>query len=222
MSGLTSLARFRPTRGQSLAAALLLNAQLFAVLVYLSLAGTTPTEFLPYVYPFVWLDVALWGVLVAPRPDAPRRRTLLAAGVGVAYFLLLGVVGGLFSLSGSGTGFRIAWLPPGWGPAVLYEGAALSVSLVPYKTLGYAALAYLVAVTLLDTARGALSGVMGLFACVSCTLPVLATLVSSLLGASAAAAFATTRPYGLSTAVFVLTVGLLVWRPTFDSFDTIR
>jgi hypothetical protein len=214
MSVASSFSRFRPTRGEFLAGALLVNTEVLLVLAYLSVADVTATAVMPYVYPFVWTNVSLWALVRVRAPDADRRRTLLAAGVGIAYFLLIGSVGGLFALSGSGSGFRLAWLPPGWGPAFLYEGSAFSVALVPYKTFGYAALAYLVSVAVLDAARGALSGMVGLFSCVSCTLPVVATVASSLFGASVAAQFATTQPYGISTVVFVLTVGLLVWRPT--------
>jgi hypothetical protein len=42
---------------------------------------------------------------------------------------------------------------------------------------------------------------------------VLATLVGGTLGGGAAAGAVMNRSYGLSTAVFVLTVGLLYWRP---------
>ncbi len=214
MSVAHSLTRLRPTRGELLAGALLVNTELLVVFVYLAVADVTATAVMPYVYPFVWLNVSLWALVRVRVPESSRRRTLLAAGVGVAYFLVLAYVGGLVGFSGSGTGFRLGWpLPPGWGPALLYNGGALTLALVPYRVIGYATLAYLVGVAVLDAARGALSGVVGLFSCVSCTLPVVATVVSSVFGASAAAQFATSRPYGVSTAVFVLTVGLLVWRP---------
>jgi len=216
MSVASPLARFRPTRGQLLAGALLVNSEVLLVLAYLTLANVTATAVMPYVYPFVWINVSLWALVRVRAPDAGRQRTLFAAGVGLAYFLLLGSVGGLFALSGSGSGFRLAWLPPGWGPAFLYEGSAFSFALVPYKTLGYAVLGYLVSVAALDAARGALSGLLGVFSCVSCTLPVVATVASSFFGASVAAQFATTRPYGISTVVFALTVGLLVWRPALS------
>jgi hypothetical protein len=117
------------------------------------------------------------------------------------------------------TGARIAWeLPPGWGPAVLYGGGLVRLALIPYKLAGYAALAYLVYATVLDTAGSAVSGVVGLFSCVSCTWPIVGTVVSGIFGGtSAIAAVATSESYGLSTLVFVSAVGLLYYRPSFGS-----
>jgi hypothetical protein len=51
-----------------------------------------------------------------------------------------------------------------------------------------------------------------LVSCVSCTLPVLAALVSGVAGGSVTAV-ATGFSYDLSTLVFVASVGLLYWRP---------
>jgi hypothetical protein len=118
-------------------------------------------------------------------------------------------------LHGESLGARIAWLPPGWGPTLVYSGSALTVSLFPFKVLGYAALAYLVTATVLDTANAGLAGLLGLFSCVSCTWPVAATVLTGVFGGtSAAASVATNQPYGLSTVVFVSSVLLLTWRPS--------
>jgi hypothetical protein len=209
-----TLARLKPTRGELLVGALLVNTEALAVAVYLSVANVTATALTPYVVPFVWLNVGLWALARVRFPEVGRRRTAAAAAVGVAYFLLLAWVGGLVGFTGSGTGFRIAWLPPGWGPALLYQASAFSLALVPYRIVGYAILAYLLAAAALDATSGVLGGIVGLFSCVSCTLPVIATVLSSTLGASAATAFAAGHSYELSTAVFVLTVGLLAWRPS--------
>jgi hypothetical protein len=165
-------------------------------------------------YPFVWINAALWGVSRVGLPDASRRQYALAAAVGAAYFLLLGGVGGLYMFHGADLGARIAWLSPGWGPALLYSGSALTVSLLPFKVIGYAALAYLVAVTVLDAARTGLAGLLGVFSCVSCTWPVAATLFTGVFGgASAVTSVAQNEPYALSTVVFVSSVLLLAWRP---------
>jgi cytochrome c biogenesis protein CcdA len=80
--------------------------------------------------------------------------------------------------------------------------------------VGYAALAVLVYATALDVAGSAIGGVLGLFSCVSCTWPVLASLVGGVAGGSSAVASAAlSGSYGLSTVIFVVTVGLLYWRP---------
>jgi hypothetical protein len=105
-------------------------------------------------------------------------------------------------------------LPPGWSPALLYGGDLLRVSLFPYRLIGYATLSYLVFVTLLDVDGSIFSGALGFASCVSCTWPVLGTAVTALFGGgSLIATVATNQPYGLSTVVFVTSVGLLIWRP---------
>jgi hypothetical protein len=204
-----------PDRSSLLTWAAVLNGELVLVLLYFALSSATPTDAVSLAYPFVWLNIAAWGVHRVGVPDASRRQWLTAGAVAVGYFLLLGGVGGLYMFHGADLGARIAWLSPGWGPALLYSGEALTVSLLPFKVGGYAALAYLVAVTVIDTARTGLAGLLGLLSCVSCTWPVAATLAASLFGgASTALVVAESQPYALSTAVFVSSVLLLVWRPT--------
>jgi len=204
-----------PDRGTLLTWAAVLNGEVVLVLLYFALSSSTPSDVLWLAYPFVWLNVAAWGVASVGVPDASRRQWLAAGAVGVGYFLLLGGVGGLYMLHGADLGTRIAWLSPGWGPALVYSGPSLTVSLLPFKVGGYAALAYLVAVTVIDTARTGLAGFLGLLSCVSCTWPVVATLAAGLFGgASTAVVVAESQPYALSTAVFVSSVLLLTWRPS--------
>jgi len=204
-----------PDRSTLLTWAAVVNGELALVLLYFALTSSTPQDALWLAYPFVWLNVAAWGVRRVGVPEASRRQWLAAGAVAVAYFLLLGGVGGLYMVHGADLGTRIAWLPPGWGPTLVYSGATVTVSLLPFKVGGYAALAYLVAVTVLDAARTGVAGLLGLLSCVSCTWPVVATLAASLFGsASTAVVVAESQPYALSTVVFVSSVLLLVWRPT--------
>lgn len=204
-----------PDRTTLLTWAAVVNGEVAVVLLYFALSSATPADLLWLAYPFVWLNVAAWGVRRVGVPDASRRQWLAAGAVAVAYFLLLGGVGGLYMLHGDGLGTRVAWLSPGWGPAFIYSGSALTVSLLPFKVGGYAALAYLVAVTIIDTARTGLAGLLGLLSCVSCTWPVVATLAAGLFGsASTAVVVAESQPYALSTVVFVSSVLLLAWRPS--------
>jgi hypothetical protein len=98
----------------------------------------------------------------------------------------------------------------------VYEHALATVVLVPYKLVGYATLAYLVYGTVVDATRTGVAGLLGLLSCVSCSWPVLATLVSGVAGSGSAVAAATLdQSLWLSTVVFVVTVALLAWRPTF-------
>lgn len=210
-----STARLRPAKRTLLYGALLVNGELALVLLYFALSSSVPTDPVFLAYPFVWINVAVWGVSRVDVPDAPRRQRWLAYGVAVGYFLLLGGVGGLYMFHGAGLGARVSWLSPGWGPTLVYSGSSLTVSLFPFKVAGFAALAYLVAVTVLDAARTGVAGLLGLFSCVSCTWPVAATVATGVFGsASALATVSQNQPYALSTAVFVSSVLLLVWRPT--------
>lgn len=225
----------RPNRRILLWAALLINAELIAVLGYVSLPTVTPTAIQYYVYPFVWINVGLWAIVRTARvsggPSGSEgrertrgtgRRRYAAGALATGYFLVLAYVGGLVGpgrvLSGHTghphpPGFRIAWLPPGWGPAPLYSGPLIELTLMPFMIVGYLALAYLVYATVLDAVGSAIGGVLGLLSCVSCTWPVLASLVGGIAGGTGLAAVATTQSYALSTVVFVLTVSLLYWRP---------
>lgn len=202
-----------PRRGV-LVAGTLVALELLALAWYL---GTTPTTVLApryLLYPFVWVNVAVLAVLgTAPVRGSTRRRAVTGL-LAVGYAGLLLVLDGSLALAARppATGFHVMSLPPGWGPALAYDGATLTVSLFPYRVAGYAALAYLLYATLVEASRAALGGLLGLVSCVSCTLPVLAALLSGVAGGSVTAV-ATGFSYDLSTLVFVASVGLLYWRP---------
>jgi len=227
----TALARWRPDRTTALLWALVFNTELAAVLAYLSAAPVGEVDPVLLAVPFVWINVAAWAVLRVDAPAAPRRTRLTAAAVGVAYFAVLGYAGGVFGASHSHVisdghthaaaalpTLDVHWLlPPGWGPLLDVSWAGYQAMLFPFKVIGYAALAYLVYATLLDAATRAVTGVVGLFACVSCAWPVLGSAVAAVFGSgSVVAAVATQQPYRVSTLVFLSAVGLLVWRPRGD------
>jgi len=199
--------------------ALALNTELLWLLLYSTVTGRLPDEPL-YYYPFVWLTVGLWAIWRTDPRAASRRDRWVAGSVAAAYFAVLAVVGGLVGTAGlpegiAPSGLRIVvWdLPPGYAPALLYQGAAVRAAVLPFKLVGYAALAYLVYATVLDATEAAAVGLFGLLACVSCTWPLFASVLTGVGGATAAAA-AATNSYGVSTVVFVVTIGLLYWRPS--------
>ena len=89
---------------------------------------------------------------------------------------------------------------------------------MPARVVGYAALAYLVYATVIDASGAAVSGVVGLLSCVSCSWPILASLLSGVAGGGSVLVAATFDfSYDISTAVFLLTVALLYWRPFVGS-----
>jgi hypothetical protein len=211
--------RPRPSIGREtlLRAVLVANTELLLVLAYVALAPVTIVDPVYVAIPFVWLNVAAWAVLRVDVPDVGRRAQYAGLAVAVGYAAVLAVAGGVVGPAhATGATFDVHWLlPPGWGPLLSGSVAGVQVLLFPYKVAGYAALAYLVYATVLDAAAGAVGGVLGLFACVSCAWPVIGTVVTGVFGSgSVLAATATQQPYHLSTAVFVTAVALLVWRPT--------
>ncbi|MFC6836336.1 DUF7546 family protein [Halomarina ordinaria] len=218
-SGTASRTGSRPllTRDALVAGGVLVNTELLALLAYFVLSDAVPYRPLVYVYPFVWLNVALWGVWRVRQArrvsaaGASTRRRAVAGALGVGYLLALGSVGGLYAVGAGGpdVGPRlvVAGLPPGWSPALLYTGGGLTLALVSFRVVGYAALAYLLAVALVDT-----RGPAALGPCLVGALPLLAGTLGGFVGDGAA--LVGDGSYALSTLVFVLAVALLVRRPT--------
>jgi len=222
-----------PTRRDLLAGAVVLNAELLVVLVYLAVEPVVIESWRFILYGFLWINAGIYAVAkTTPAPTTPRtkRIALLVAG---GYFLVLAVAGGIVGpshtsplaslitdghLHSHGTAaagsFDLRLLPPGWGPALVYQGSWVLVILMPYKVIGYLALSYLVYATVIDAAGTVVSGSLGLLSCVSCTWPVVGSLVTSIFGSgSAVVVAATTWPYDISTVAFLATVALLTWRP---------
>jgi hypothetical protein len=174
-------------------------------------------------YGLLWVNVSLWVFLRTDVPDASRSTLRRAAVLALGYLAVLAYTGGVVAPGIPGTfdytaGFSVLWLPPGWGPAVTFKSEFVRLILMPAKVVGYLALAYLVFVTVVDVSGSAVSGLLGLFSCVSCSWPILASVGTAALGGgSFVAAATTTYAYDVSTAVFLLTVALLAWRPSFGS-----
>jgi hypothetical protein len=213
------LARLAPDRRTAVYWAMVLNAEFLLVAGYYALASdVTLRDPLFAVVPFVWINLAAWGVLRTDPPAVGGRKRAVAVAIAVGYFLLLAVFGGIINgPSGVTTSYlNILQLPPGWNPAFFYNGELFSLVVLPYKLVGFAVLAYLVYVTVLDASGALVGGVVGLFSCVSCTFPIIAGIASGLAGGgSAIAGFTYANSYLLSTVVFGVTVLLLTWRPSF-------
>ena len=201
-----------------------IGIELGLVLAYVSIRGAELSLF--HLYPFVWINLSIWAVWTTTPIATSNRNRLIAGAVAVGYFALLGYVSGLFGRGHESYGHTVAnpeylyglelavTLPPGYGPALLYSGPLLMLAVVPYMLIGYVALAYLIYVTILDSVNATVSGLLGLFTCIGCSWPILASIVSGVGGASGAAATAVySQSYEISTIAFVLTVALLYWRP---------
>lgn len=194
----------------------LLTVELVAVAAYLRITNTGVVAPRYTLYPFVWINVAAWVLLRRPRLGASTRRRLAAGGLATGYFLVLVYAGGLVghghAHDATGPSLEVAWLSPGWGPALLYSGGLIDATVIPFEVIGYVALAALVYTVVLAGARSALAGVLGVAACVGCVWPVGAAVAAALGGV--ASPLATAVPglaYDLSTALFVGTAGVLHW-----------
>lgn len=201
-----------------------LAAELALLVAYFGLTTAESTQIRYLLYPFVWINLGIAAVVLVPIPTATRRRRLLASTLTVGYFLLLSVTGGLVRLgsvtgaAGDGGVALLTSLPPGWGPVLVVQTELVSLSLVPYRLVGYLALAYLSYTALLHAASAAAGGLFGLLSCVSCTWPVLAALLANVVGSSSALAPAVFGlSIDLSTAAFVAAVVFLSWRPGSDT-----
>lgn len=222
MSLATRVQQFRPSREFTLGLTGLVVLEVSLIGLYIRFSSGTITDPLILLYPFIWINVSVWAVLTTGPPSVSTRHRWIAGAIGVGYFVLLAAVGGLvtpghaFHGHTHASSFRLVLttLPPGWAPAILYGGSFIGLALFPFRLIGYLALAYLVYVTLLDAAGSVVSGLIGLFSCVSCTWPVLGTVLTSVFGGTSAVALvAMNRPYGVSTLVFLSAVALLYWRP---------
>ncbi|WP_396612511.1 hypothetical protein ACH9L7_04345 [Haloferax sp. S1W] len=211
----------------------LLWVESLAVAAYLVVTPVHVDDVRYVVYPFVWINVGVAAVLWTTLPETNRQLRLVAGVVAVAYFFLLAALSGLVSvdfgaLLGSGahaagghthaagghpTGWQFSLAAPGWGPRFGYSSGALSVAFIPYRVVGYLALSYLVYAAVLDTARAALSGTLGLVSCVGCTFPIVTGLSAGLAGGTGVASALQTLSVDLSTVVFVAAVAVLVFRP---------
>ena len=211
--------KFRPRRETLLWGALLVNTELILLLAYAALGSSdlvSPRGLRLWVYPFVWINASVWAVARTTVASTSTRNRALAGALAVGYFGVLAYTGGLVGPGEGSLGLNVALasLPPGWAPAVTYNGMGVSLVLIPYKLVGYVTLAYLVYATVLDAAGSAVTGVLGLLSCVSCSWPVLASLATGVVGSgSGIAAAVSAGSYGISTVVFLATVALLVWRP---------
>jgi hypothetical protein len=225
-----SIAEVRPDRETLIAIGLLLNTQAAIMLGYLLATDAIITQPRYLIYPWLWINAAVLAVWKTDLASAPKATRLLGMVLAGGYFLLLAVAAGIVGpnggfvatitgTAGSGmeaTGFSLHWLPPGSGPALIYQGTVLRAALLPYEVIGYAALSYLVYAGILETAGSTLSGVIGLFSCVSCAWPILGGAVTAVFGSgSAIAVAASTWPQDISTVVFLSAVVLLYWRPSW-------
>ncbi|MHB9288773.1 hypothetical protein ACKVMT_17225 [Halobacteriales archaeon Cl-PHB] len=197
--------------------ALLTVAELLLLAIYFLATPASVSKLRYALYPFVWINVGLWAVLETDLPEAPPRRQVVAGAVALFYLATLLILAGLVgthapTLQSGTTGIFVGTGSPGH-VGVTISTAYGYVALIPFRVVGYLALTYLVYTTLLDTVGGLLSGAIGLFSCISCTFPILASVATAIGGSAALTSAVFQLSLDLSTLIFVVAVGLLYWKP---------
>lgn len=224
----TSLARTPPHDWPVEVQAMVAIVALETVLVVGYFAATTATVRIPryVVYPFVWINAVVWAGMRTPLPRASRRHHVVAAVIAAGYFLLLANWSGLVVLTGGGhhgvvdslLGVSVGAGSPGWA-RVRVITRTVAVSFIPFRVIGYLGLAYLVYAAVLDVTGAVASGAIGLISCLSCSFPIVASLLTGIWGGSLTV-MSTVFAYSVdvSTLAFLVSVALLYWRPGFPTF----
>ncbi|PSQ09986.1 hypothetical protein BRC93_11300 [Halobacteriales archaeon QS_5_70_15] len=188
------------------------------IAIHFALSPASVTDPRYVLYPFVWINAglyAVWRVRPEPAGDGLRR---LADLVGAGYFLALAWLSGLLAVYGPDHahdhlhGWQVTLATPGWGPRIAYVGSWFHAYFVPYRVVGYLALAYLLAAAVREFSARTLTGALGVATCIGCSFPLLLSLAGGAgLGAGAGLATFSGLSLDLSTAAFLLAVGVLVW-----------
>ncbi|SDJ55504.1 hypothetical protein SAMN05216226_10534 [Halovenus aranensis] len=179
-----------------------------------------PTVLRYTLYPFIWINVALLAALHVDVPEASRPYSLAAAAIATLYFGVLLYLSGLLGVPSDDL-LQLSGLvdiqagTPGTERLHLVTEVGY-VSIIPYRTVGYLVLSYLVYVTILDLSGSLLAGALGLFSCVGCAFPILVSLSAGLFGGTAVATAVYSAQFDISTVVFAVAVGLLYLRPGVD------
>lgn len=192
-------------------------------LVYLSATDAGLAAPTTLAVPFVWLTAAATAIWAVDTPSVSRRVGAVAAVVGAGYTLGLAWLTGLVSVStGDAAGLHLLTLPPGWGPAVGWDGPFVAARLLPYRVAGYLAVGYLVAVAAAETLAGhessgtgacsAAGSAVAVASCAGCSLPVVASLGVGLGSVGLAVDSLGPSTYLLATVSYLLAVAALVWR----------
>lgn len=182
---------------------------------YFAVTSAQPTDEIRYlIYPFIWINAGLWAVFRSDANPGSWPHRLVAVSIAGVYLLTILYLPGNVGLgvAGAPADFRVEMYAPGWGPMLAFTSPWLRLFLLPFEVVGYASLAYLLYVNVLDVTRGVFSGVFGLVTCIGCTAPILAPLIGVLGGpATSLTTTAYKWSYDIGTLVFLLTVGLLYW-----------
>lgn len=198
-------------------------AQLAVALAYGVYYDIVVTSLTHYLIPLIWITSGVWAILAAEPRVSKWSHRIIGILAGGSYFLLLLYLSGLLSpvtpqgQSVSSTTVDITLrVALGWGPAITYTGDYLQLMIIPFQVIGYAALAYLFYIAILDVTNAAFGGILGLAPCPGCAAPLLTSVFAGALGTSPVLVTLVSYTYEIATLLFLLALALLYWRPTLD------
>ncbi len=199
---------------------LLFAIQVIGGLAFVYITGEVGNRITHFFIPFIWITISMW-VIWHTRPTSPRCLSQILAATGsLIYLLILLYLSGLIGLSTphlepltGPSGFGLIWgRTLGWSPSLLYTGDWLTVMIIPYQAIGLIALSYLLYDALLDFARSAIGGIIGIAACPVCVGPLFASMLASGVSGSSLVLFFGRYGYEINTVLFVFAVGVLYYR----------
>jgi len=198
-----------PTQIAVASAIVVLTMQLSAMAAYIRIQQPMVTELRALAYPVVWITTGTTTAVWIGLTVQSRQRRGLGLAVGGLYTMLLLWLGGIVDWSAGIENLMIQPAMPGWGPLIHYQGEVIALSVVPFKTVAYLALGYVVYVLVAGSQQSVRAAALGVASCVGCTAPV-AFAVAGGVGGTQSASLVATTGYGLGTLVLVGTCGLLV------------
>ncbi|WP_425498471.1 DUF7546 family protein [Natrinema soli] len=194
--------------------------QIIGGLIYAYVTGDIGVRITHFLIPFIWTTVSVW-VIWHTHPVSVRPFVqFLAAISSITYLLLLLYLSGLIGpgtshlgqLTGT-NGIGMTWgRSLGWSPVFLYTGDFITLTVIPYQLAGLLAMSYLVYDALLDLARSAIGGVLGIAACPACVGPLFAPLLTSGVSGSSTVLLLGVYGYETATVLFIAAVGILYHR----------
>ncbi|MWV65434.1 hypothetical protein GRS48_11485 [Halorubrum sp. JWXQ-INN 858] len=188
-----------------LAGSLVALAYLVVLGGYLTAGETDVIDPLRAAYPLVWLSLSAAAIAGATAGAGRATVRPWPAAIGGGYVLLLAWISGQLTFAPTGFGVEASAGLPGWAPVVIADLGVATAVVVPFQSLGYVVLGALLARALSVTGGSLLAGVLGLFTCAGCVLPVIAAVAA----AGSVPVISGGLSYAVSTAAFALTLGVL-------------
>lgn len=203
------------SRRTTLVLSALLGIEVVAIIAWFTLSDWSVIRPASVAHPLVWINIAVFALLHVDVPRAELRWRILAGGLGGIYLTgLLWTAGVITPMTGP-LDIRFLWLPPGWGPGLTVSTPIGSGTLFPYQVIGFFTLAFLLYSGLLTAFRSSMGALLGFAACIGCTVPPVTGVLVGFVGGTVPLAFGGTgQPAAVGTAIFAMSVALLLWRPT--------